>query len=690
MLISWKWLQEYVQPGVDVTEAVRRWTMSGLNHEETVPCGDDLTIDLEVTSNRPDCLGHLGVARELATLLAVPLRIPDPKPVVASTMPVERELAVRVEAADLCPLYTARVIRGVRIGPSPAWMQQRLQAAGIAAVNNVVDCTNYVMLECGQPLHAFDLARLRGRSLVIRRPAGPEKITAIDHREYQLDGELCLIADAEGPVAVAGVMGGAESEVSPDTTDLVIEAAVFSQAAVRFAARRLNLHSPSSHRFERAVSPHGVDWASLRCCELILQTAGGQLCSGVLAAGAVGPLAEPIQLRLSRIEAVLGIAIPGERVAAILERLGLQRVDHGQPAAAASGFLFQPPWWRPDLTREIDLIEEVGRITGYEQVPDDVVVPMVASTRPARARVLGIVRSVLTGAGLDEAMTPSLVPAAWSGTVADAGPAAGTAGVLIASQPMLGVLEKASQNIGSVDRARRSLLPSLLEARRINEYRGNLDAELFETAAVYCPGSDPLPAEPLRLGMVSSRGFGFLRGLVEELVRQVCPGHKLKVTDLDSPWLDPTMAGSLWLGGEALGSIGETSTATTRSFGLRGPVAVAELELDLLIRHAVLVRRQARVSSYPAITRDFNFLLDDPVRWEQLEQTIRGAAGELAESVTYRETFRDPQRDGAGKKRVLLQVVLRSQSETLTGEQAEQIGAAVVLACGKSLGARLA
>ncbi len=680
MIISWNWLREYVQPAADPAEVARRLTMSGLNHESTEPVGGDFAIDLEVTSNRPDCLGHLGVAREVAALFDVPVKTPDPQPAEDAAARADGLVNVKITAIDLCPLYTARVIRGVRIGPSPKWLVDRLASVGLASVNNVVDCTNFVMLECSQPLHAFDLRLLRGQRIVVRRAAAGEKIEAINHQLCDLDPGMCVIADGERPVAIAGVMGGADSEISDATTDLVLEAAVFAPQSVRSAARKLNLHSPSSFRFERGVDPAGVDWASRRCCELILQTAGGTLASGVELAGEVREPAKPIELRMKRLAEVLGIVVDAERSKAILERLGCSGAKSGDGALTV-----QAPTWRADLTREIDLIEEVGRVVGYEKVPDTFSVPLVASGRTPTVRVLDQLRQLLTAAGFDEAMTPSLVPARWSEAWSpwtDVQP-------LRASQPMLGVLEKASQNVGPVEFARRSLVPSLLEARRINEHRGNHDAELFEIAHVYWPHASGLPRQPRLLGLVSLRDFSTIKGLVERVVGQLCPEVQLSVRECDDAWLDSTQACRLELEGELLGWLGRVDGDAAAGFGLRSAPMIVELNIDVLLPRVVPIRRQVPVSSFPAVQRDFNFIVANAVRWSDLESTVRLAGGELVESVTYRETFRDEAKDGPGRKRVLLSVVLRSHAGTLSGAAVEESSKAIREQCQSLHDARL-
>ena len=404
MLVSWKWLKDYVALKMSQDELVERLAMAGLNHEESQPVGDDLLIDLEVTSNRPDCLGHIGVAREVSVLWRTGLCVPSPQPAAAGP-PVTELTKVAIECPQLCSRYTARVLQGVRIGPSPQWLVDRLATIGIPAINNVVDVTNYVMMECGQPLHAFDFAKLAGPEIIVREARPGELFEAINHKSYPLEPGMCVIADAQRAVALGGVMGGAETEVSEATTDVLIEAADFAPLAIRTTARKLILHSPSSYRFERGVDPVGVDWASRRCCELILQLAGGRLAEGVISVGQGIPVREPIVLRLSQLPRVIGIEIPGDEVRRILAALGCQ-----DTARDDRSLTVVPPSWRRDLTREIDLIEEVARIYGYDRIPEDVGVPMAPSHRSDEDRVLGKVRQVLLCAGFDEAMTASVVP----------------------------------------------------------------------------------------------------------------------------------------------------------------------------------------------------------------------------------------------------------------------------------------
>ncbi|MEM9658490.1 MAG: phenylalanine--tRNA ligase subunit beta, partial [Planctomycetota bacterium] len=363
MIVSLNWLADYVDLPESLDELTERLTISGLNLEGVEQIEGDTAVDLEVTSNRPDCLGHIGVAREVAVLFNRTLQVDKPQPKVAAS-DVGQMAGVTVDCPELCSRYTARVIRGVKIGPSPAWLANRLKTLGIAVINNVVDVTNYVMMECGQPLHAFDFAKVAGGRIIVRKAKPGEKFTAINHQQYELTPGTCVIADSRGAAALGGVMGGADSEVSESTVDLLIEAADFAPLSVRNTARSLNLHSPSSYRFERGVDPAGVDWASRRCCELILQLAGGELADGVADVGAPRPERSEIKLRFTELPRVLGIDVPPDEVRAILTSLGCSETH-----ACDHCIKTIPPSWRADLSREIDLIEEVARIHGYDQIP---------------------------------------------------------------------------------------------------------------------------------------------------------------------------------------------------------------------------------------------------------------------------------------------------------------------------------
>ncbi|QDS97640.1 phenylalanine--tRNA ligase subunit beta [Adhaeretor mobilis] len=672
MIVSLDWLKEYVELPKDLDELTLKLTLTGLNLEGVEQVGSDTGVDLEVTSNRPDCLGHIGVAREVAVIWDRELKVEEPQPKPTGQGGLGQ---LEVECPQLCPRYTARLIRGVKVGPSPEWLANRLRTLGIAVINNVVDITNYVLFECGQPLHAFDVNKLSGakladKKIVVRESTKGEKFTAIDHKEYELAEGTCVIADGEKAVALAGVMGGADTEVSEATVDVLIEAADFAPLSVRNTARRHHLHSPSSYRFERGVDPLGIDWASRRACELILELAGGELCETIADSGETYEKPEPVKLRFEQIKRVLGIAVPVEQVQKILTDLGCEEThicDHCIKVIA--------PSWRADLTREIDLIEEVARIFGYEQIPEDAGVRMVASQRTQQDRVQDRIRMTLVAAGFYEAMTLSAVDE----TTIDAIQPWSQAEPLRVSTP---VLRRA-------DCLRQTLVPSLLASRLHNEKASNPTIELFEIANVYLPQSGELPQQKRLLAITSGGGYLELKGVVEAVVGAATRNAHLEVTPADFELLDSQRSGLLQLDGKPLGYVGELSDAGLERSELRHGCSVAEIDVDLLIEAAQLVVTAEPLSPYPAVSRDLNIVVDESVCWADVERLTATAGGELLEAIEYQETYRDPKRLEAGKKSLLFSVQLRSDSATLTSEQADAVRDSIVAALKKEVGGEL-
>lgn len=664
MLVSWNWLKQYVPLDMPQAELEDRLAMSGLNHESTESFADDLVIDLEVTSNRPDCLGHLGIAREIAVLWGQPLEIPDPQP-ATNGQAVGDAVGVRIDCPDLCSRYTARVIRGAKVKASPDWLAARLLALGQKPVNNVVDITNYVLFESGQPLHAFDFARLHGPEIIVRRPTKGEKLVAINHETYELQPEMCVIADADRPVALGGVMGGADTEVDFDTKDLLIEAADFEPLSIRTTARALTLHSPSSYRFERGVDPRGIDWASRRCCEMILDLAGGELLDGVLDVGKSNDARSPVVLRLAQLPRILGIEVEIEEVRRILAALGCEEGEKESHQVTVI-----PPSWRRDLTREVDLIEEVARIHGYDKIPEDVAVPMAPSHRRDDDRLLERVRHVLTAGGFDEALTTSVVPEEWT----EAFSPWTDQPALECNVPML----KGSRS------ARLSLIPSLLEARRINQSLANPEIELFETARIYLPRTGGLPQERWVLGICSSQGFDVVKGVLEAVADALNSRLDVDAIDFSHPLLQAGKSCELQLRGERWGFLGQLSDDGAEQFGIRSATTIAEVDLQPLRELADLVPQYKPLSPFPLTARDLNLIVSESVRWSDLRNTVRQSAGDCLEDLHYLETYRDPQRDGEGKKRILLSLSLRSAERTMTSGEADQIRDQVEAACQKA------
>ena len=437
-------------------------------------------------------------------------------------------------------------------------MQRRLTTIGIRPINNVVDVTNYVLMECSQPLHAFDFDKLHGGKIIVRRAERGETVTAIDQRQYELTSEMCVIADADRPVAVAGVMGGLDTEIGEATTNVLIETAEFVPMTVQAdTARKLGLHSDSSYRFERGIDRQGLEWASRRCAQLILELAGGELCSGSVFAGAVPSVTrEPILLRLSQIPRVLGIEIPHETVIRILKALGLAEAT----AHYAGTLAFVPPSWRRDLVREIDLVEEVARIHGYDKIPEEVLVPLEVSTATRYDQLCQRLAEVLIAQGFFEAVTLTFVGDDLAGLFR-----------AWADAPPLRVDHSSRQRENIL---RQSLVPSLLQSRRQNERHGTPNAQLFEIARVFL-GADPARPEtqPNLLGFVSGKSFAEMKGIVELLAQRTNremrsgarPGRQIVPSSLPAAAVSFWSAASASVGWERLPTTSaRSSTCTTR------------------------------------------------------------------------------------------------------------------------------
>jgi phenylalanyl-tRNA synthetase beta chain len=683
MIVSWEWLREYVALDVAVEELLGRLTMAGLNIESLKPVGEDRAIDVEVTSNRPDCLGHIGVAREAAVLFGRSLKVPEANPKVSSAKTADAT-SVAIECPQLCPQYFARVIRGVKVGPSPAWLRKRLETIGLASINNVVDVTNYVLMECGQPLHAFDLDRLRGRRIVVRPARRGEKLVAINQRTYELQPEMCVIADADHPVAVGGVMGGLETEIGPTAKNVLIETANFAPQSIRTTARKLALHSDSSYRFERGIDPAQLDWASRRCCQLILELAGGELLDEAIFAGVpIDRNRLHITLRFGRIPQILGIEVPQDEAVRILTSLGIE--PQGPPSNGRCDFV--PPTRRRDVTREIDLIEEVARIHGYDRIPQDVPVPLEISAKTLRDRVTEAVRTVLTSAGFFEAVTMSFVSDAVSDLFQPRG-----------ALPKLTV-DHSSRRQENV--LRQSLIPSLLLSRQVNERHGNFNAELFEIAKVYlhapCQKSAAQKSaaqnteaqdEPLMIGLVTGRPFIDAKGIVEAVAHRVCPGATVTVKPSQVAAFAAGRGANLYLNGTLWGWLGELDRSVSDAVDLKDAVTVAELDVGLLESNAELVSTFQPLAQFPAIDRDLNFILGEEVTWEMLESVVRTAGRPLLERVGFGGQYRGKQID-ADKKSYVVTLSYRASDRTLTADEVEKCQQAVIDACAARLGATL-
>jgi len=622
---------------------------------------------VEVTSNRPDCLGHLGVGRELAAALGLALRRPDPACAESDERAADA-VAVEIEDLALCPLYTARLVRGVKVGPSPQWLRRRLEAVGIRPINNVVDVTNYVMMECGQPLHAFDFRWIDQGRIVVRRAVHGERFFAIDHSEHTLTPDRLVIADAKRPVALAGVMGGADTEIAAETRDVLLEAAVFDPLSIRTTARSLGLASESSYRFERRVDPGTTDWASRRACQLILETAGGRAAAGVVAVGRPMPDPRELVLRVPRIRTVLGLDMAGPAAADILRRLEIEVLEAGPDRLRV-----RIPSWRPDLQREADLIEEVARHHGYEKIPESRHVPLAYAARSKAERVRETVGQVLTAAGYFEAITFTFTSRARAVRMR---PPDVTGEPLVCRGTPLAV--------------RQSVLPGLLDSLRVNRHVGETDARLFEVAKRFLPvEGQELPREETMLALAGPDDFHAVRGALEAVFEALRLGPRVGFAPSDRYRdLDPGAAAEVLLDGRPIGMLGRASPDAAREFDLDDPPTVAEVSYERLVAEADLTPTFRPLPQVPAIWRDLALVVDETVPWDRIARAVAGARVAELESVEPLDVYRGKQVP-PGKKSVAVRLVLRASAGTLTHEQADARVARILASLAEGIGAVL-
>ena len=678
MKASVAWINDYLDRPATADEMAECLTSCGLPVEsrEATPSGDTV-LEVELTSNRGDCLCHAGLAREIAASTGRSLILPSTRH-PEDVEPCAEVLRVSNSDSAACPLYTVRVIRGVRVGPSPDWMQARLRAIGQIPRNAIVDCTNFVLFELGQPTHAFDLAHLRGAELQVRRARHGESLLPIGEgaRPVELGAGILVIADAERPVAIAGVKGGAETAVRDTTVDLAIESACFSPVDVRHASRSLKIASDSSYRFERGVDPAAADAAAQRLVSLILQVAGGRALSRSLQVGALPAPRPSITLRIRRLRSITGIDIEPSEARRVLESLGCAVTGDSSELQCTA------PSHRMDLEREADLIEEVLRIVGIGRVP---VRPTIGVRVPsAQPEVDGprALRDALAGTGFAECVTHTLISER-------------------AAQPFVprgaGTLTLADDRTAGEPVLRPSLVPSLLQCAASNLDHGATEVRLFEIARTFTVCADA-HAEDAKLAMVmvgpksAQEAYRALRGAVERAVH-VAHGsasgmHVSAPSDADALGMALIDAGSVTLGHAHAGAIGIVAPSVAASFGIDTPCAAAEISLRPQLAAfppSVAVRASP---THPAIDRDVSVLVADSVTWGQVESCVSRCAMPHFERADFVGTYRGPQ-VGPGRKSLTMRLLFRADDRTLRREEVDEAMRPLVPALSADLGAEV-
>jgi phenylalanyl-tRNA synthetase beta chain len=666
------WLSELVEVPADVETVAREISLRGFE----VAGVEHGVIDFEITANRPDCLSHLGIAREAAVIWGHGVGAVRERPRDAGNH--ADGVQVTIEDADLCPRYCAQVF-DVTVGPSPAWLTDRLEAAGVRSINNVVDVTNYVMLEMGQPMHAFDLERLAGGRLIIRRARAGERLTTLDGVDRALDPEMLVIADAKRPVAVGGVMGGQDSEIGAGTKRMVLESAYFHPASVRRTSKRLNLKTEASTRFERggdiAAPPSGL----MRAAALFDRLGAAVARSPIVDVYPAPRQPVVIGLRAARIERVLGMAVPPEEVPRILTPLGFQVTTRG-----ADGWDVTVPSFRVDVLREADLIEEVGRHYGYDRLPATFPVLDAAQPAPdARTERDRKIRSVLTAAGLSESMTFAFIERQAAAPFSPDG-----------VEPVA-IANPLSEKFAVL---RPSLLPGLVDSCAHNRRRGRKDVRLFETGSRFTAAGEGRAVGLAWSGAgnpahwsLQPRAVDFfdIKGAVEVLC------HALEIGDVEFapaslPFLAPGRGATVNSGGVTLGTLGQLrpAIAEARGFPTGEEVYVAELDVDALAARASGAELRATpLPKFPSIVRDLSILVGDALPAAAVRGTIRSAAPSVLQSIVEFDRY---QGKGIPEGRVSLSLRLtfRSAERTLTDDEVDGAMAAIVAALERQHGAQ--
>lgn len=631
-------LHEDVAPGTDLREILH------LN---------DVIIDFSITSNRPDCQSMLGIAREAAVALGKPVRLPRPT-YTTKGGDVNEQIAITVKDPDLCPRYMGRVVKNLRIAPSPAWMQECLRGAGMRPINNVVDITNFVMLETGQPMHAFDLRDIHGSQIIVRRAAEGEEIVTLDGKAHTLTSEMLVIADAEAPSCLAGIMGGLNSEIKPDTTDLLFECAKFRRDNVRRTGRALGMRTESSARYEKGVDIHGVAYAMDRALSLIDELDAGDIVDGTI--DRCDCLPEPRELTVApdEINVLLGITVPADAMVDILNRLELD-------ASLKDGKLVcHVPSRRDDIEGRADLAEEIVRIYGYDHiVPTPMTGAIVRGTKLPERRAADRIKTTLVAQGLYEISTYSFISTKAPDTLALADDDA--------RRQTVNLLNPLGEEYAAM---RTQLTSSMLTVLATNYSRKNAAVRFFEIGKQFIPHALPLTEQPdeipaLSLGLYGDReDFFTLKGAVEAVLA-AC-GVTAEFTRSAEPYLHPGRQAAVVVNGEVLGVLGEVHPDVAESYGIGTRAYVAELRLAPLYAAAeALTLRYQPLPRFPAVERDLALLCDEALPAAEIEGTIRAAGGKLLETVTLFDVYQGAQ-IAAGQKSVAYSLTFRSAEGTLS------------------------
>ena len=692
MKVQVDWLKEYTEIDVHTDELSHVLTMAGLEIEshETVglPDGEKSEVlELNVTPNRGYCLSHIGVAREVSALLKKSLKLSDPMKTLSTesgTVDIEDRLSVENLEPKLCPRYCASVIENIKVGPSPKWLKDRLFAIGLRPINNIVDITNFVMMEYGQPLHAFDRDLLAGNKIVIRRAKKGEPFTSLDGTQLKLEQDALVIADGDRPVALAGIMGGSNSQVSETTSHVVLESAYFDPATIRKASKKYGLRSDSSYRFERGVDWKGVVSAQARAALLIKDLAGGEICSGRVDIYTEEEKSKIVSLRVSRVNQLLGGSFSAKQIQDLLSRLGMEITKPSETMQV------KVPSFRPDLAREVDLIEEIARIDGFEKC--DTVFP-VAAMRPvkitARQSIIKKAREVLCCAGFSETIHYSFIDSVHAEEFKTAF-ASEQDQVLTLKNPL------SSEN----DTMRTSLLPGLLKTAALNLSRGQKPLKLFEVGSVYFLDSSGVRMEkevlsaivlgPYELTPWKPRGkeydFYDLKGALETLAEHL--RLKVNISPNSKPFLMPGKSACVLVDDLELGYLAQVMPKHNLVSEVGQNAYALELDLGVLENSLPPSSRFQPIEKFPEAYRDISILVDRFVTSEKIESLILKTGSPLIQKVALYDHF-EGKKIQDDKKSLTFALSFQSADRTLSDGEVAPLFEKIIQTLKSELGASL-
>src|SRR3990167_5480171 len=670
MKISYNWLKEYVNFYLSPQELADKLTNAGLVVADIHSVEDDFCLDVEVTSNRPDCLGVIGIAREVAAMVGASVQLPETN-YINTNIDVSKLISIAVEEPILCPHYTARIVRHITVKPSPDWMQKRLKCIGLRPVNNIVDITNYVMMETGQPLHAFDLDKLSDQRIIVRRARGGEEIVTINGASRALFHDMLVIADSKRPVAIAGIMGGKDTDVSASTRNIHLECAQFVPRQVRRTSKVTGIASDSSYSFERGVDPEGVELASKRAVKLIKDLAEGEVANRNIDVRLERYETKRITLRIERLNKVLGLEIKRTVASDILKRLQFNILNEVETGfKPVSTFIdVEVPNYRGDVYREIDLIEEIARIYGYNNIPTKTSISVRGSVKSEYEIVEDYVRQFLIGIGFYEAKTFSIV---------DTSP---LQSVNLWSDR--GGIDIANPLRQEESRLRTCLLPSLIRTKIYNMNHGVEQVRIFEIAKVYLAG-EKLPEEKTCLSILADTDFFTLKGIVESLLLNLGITSKCEWLSFNvSILFRAEKSAKIQLGNNVLGYIGEA-----KELELKTSPCMVELDMELLVKMSNFSKKYHALSQYPPVLRDLAIIVDEEVTWASIEKCIATANVSYLTGINFFDIYRGKQ-ISSGKKSIAFSLCFQASDLTLKSEEVDVAQHMVLESLYKTLGAEL-